>query len=99
LHRFDNWPQSALRSVAKRFIVAKDLMEFAPRLDKDGEILRKGLTEMCVDVHTSVIASAEVFLKKLGRRVYVARAKKTPECVLTPNPSLAGTRRPSRTWT
>ena len=68
---FDNWPQSALRSVAKRFIVSQDLKEFvSERMDPTGEILRKGLTEMCVDVHTSVQASADLYLKKLGRRVY-----------------------------
>lgn len=54
------WPQSALMSVAQRFLA---------ELDTTPQI-REALVAMCGEIHTSVIDISEEFFEKLRRRVY-----------------------------
>ncbi|GMI17677.1 hypothetical protein TrLO_g10552 [Triparma laevis f. longispina] len=68
---FDAWPKSALKSVSKRFIVARELMEYRDeKTDKSGEKLRTHLCDMCVSVHSSVEKAAENMMVKMKRRVW-----------------------------
>ncbi|GBG29459.1 Dynein heavy chain 1, axonemal [Hondaea fermentalgiana] len=54
------WPQSALQSVAQRFLA---------ELDVTPEV-RESLVSICGEIHTSVIEISEEFFDKLRRRVY-----------------------------
>ncbi|GBG25533.1 Dynein heavy chain 6, axonemal [Hondaea fermentalgiana] len=58
---FLEWPQSALNSVAERFLA---------KLELPSEECREALVSACAVVHTSIATSAERFLEELNRTVY-----------------------------
>ena len=58
---FTEWPREALLSVAKRFF------EF---IDLGDEALKPKISEMCVEIHTSVSAMADRFFAELRRKYY-----------------------------
>ncbi|KAI8850637.1 hypothetical protein BC829DRAFT_441991 [Chytridium lagenaria] len=58
---FDEWPRDALLSVSQRFF------EF---VDLGGPEMRDKISEMCVEIHTSVGAVAKRFYAELRRRYY-----------------------------
>ena len=58
---FLEWPQSALNSVARRFLQGVDL---------PSEGVRAALVRACTMVHTSISAISRRFLAELGRTVY-----------------------------
>ncbi|OMJ74343.1 hypothetical protein SteCoe_26764 [Stentor coeruleus] len=57
---FSKWPEEALLSVSSQFI--KDLL-----ITED---LKKALSTMCMEIHTSVEEAAEVFYMELRRKMY-----------------------------
>lgn len=59
---FDQWPDEALYSVARR-----DLEE----MDVGADAVRDALSLMCVQIHSSVSSVAEQFYAELRRRFYV----------------------------
>jgi dynein heavy chain, axonemal len=59
---FFPWPETALLSVAQRFI------EGVPLPSDD---IRKGLIQLCGVVHTSIAKSADQFFTELRRKVYI----------------------------
>ncbi|KAJ3215607.1 Dynein heavy chain 6, axonemal [Dinochytrium kinnereticum] len=58
---FDEWPRDALLSVSQRFF------EF---VDLGGDEMRDKISEMCVEIHTSVGTFAKRFYAELRRRYY-----------------------------
>ncbi|KAL7754338.1 hypothetical protein RI367_000319 [Sorochytrium milnesiophthora] len=58
---FNEWPREALLSVSKRFF------EF---IDLGSAEMKEKISEMCVDIHTSVAAMSERFYAELKRRYY-----------------------------
>lgn len=58
---FTEWPREALLSVAKRFFEFTDLGK---------EELKPKISEMCVEIHTSVSAMADQFYEELRRKYY-----------------------------
>lgn len=58
---FNEWPQDALLAVSKKFLGSMDL---------GSEDIKRHLSEMCVEIHTSVAQSAERFYQELRRRYY-----------------------------
>ena len=58
---FTEWPREALLSVAKRFF------EF---VDLGNEDLKPKISEMCVEIHTSVSTMADRFYAELRRKYY-----------------------------
>uniref|UniRef100_A0A1X7UKU1 AAA+ ATPase domain-containing protein n=2 Tax=Amphimedon queenslandica TaxID=400682 RepID=A0A1X7UKU1_AMPQE len=58
---FTEWPQEALLSVAETFFENVDLGDDA---------MKNKVSEMCVEIHTSVSSMAEVFYNELRRRYY-----------------------------
>jgi len=67
---FDKWPDDALLQVAQdQFTCGDDAPDFSVfEADID---LTKALTEMCVEIHSSVSDFAERFFEELRRRYYV----------------------------
>ncbi|KAA6382715.1 MAG: putative dynein heavy chain, partial [Streblomastix strix] len=59
-----NWPETALRSVALRFLLE------APFLGGDLE-LAKQVSEMCCRIHSSVEEASQRFLAEMKRKTYV----------------------------
>lgn len=57
---FSKWPEEALLSVSSQFI--KDL--------NISEDLKKALSTMCMEIHTSVEQAADVFFLELRRKMY-----------------------------
>eukprot|EP00505_MAST-04D_sp_SCG-Rhode-Island_P000545 Stramenopile-MAST_4_protein_545 len=58
---FNSWPEEALRAVANFFM--KDV-------ELEIESVRQDVVEMCVTVHTSIEATAEIFYNQLRRKIY-----------------------------
>lgn len=58
---FTEWPREALLDVAKRFFEAVDLGE---------DTLKPKISEMCVEIHTSVTSMADRFYNELRRKYY-----------------------------
>ncbi|XP_028810647.1 dynein heavy chain 6, axonemal isoform X2 [Denticeps clupeoides] len=58
---FDQWPREALLSVSQMFFM---------NVDFGSEQLKQSLSEMCVEIHTSVSEMAERFYSELRRRYY-----------------------------
>lgn len=58
---FSAWPREALLSVSERML---------DELPLENELVRKGLTEMCPEVHLSAEAKATQFELELKRKVY-----------------------------
>jgi dynein heavy chain len=58
---FDRWPEQALLFVSS---------EFLKTLPDTTDVVKQGLSEMCMKIHTSVEAMADKFYESLRRRVY-----------------------------
>jgi len=66
---FDEWPREALLGVAQRYF---DPHQDQPlELNEAQEPLRTPLTEMCVEVHASVVSESNRFWEELRRRYYI----------------------------
>jgi dynein heavy chain len=61
LNWFDRWPEQALLYVSSEFL--KDL-------DLPSDLVRMGLSEMCMKIHTTVEHMSTIFFKKFRRKVY-----------------------------
>ena len=60
---FNEWPREALLAVAKRLMAEIDL---GPQAH-----LREPLTDLCVDIHSSVVQTSHDFWDELRRRYYI----------------------------
>ena len=68
LNWFDRWPEQALLYVSSEFL--KDLEYDIFYCSLPSDLVRMGLSEMCMQIHTTVEHMSKIFFEKFRRRVY-----------------------------